>query len=275
MMEHFKLCYKLPAPEKDSYLVPAALQADIPEKLEWNHDDVLKFQYKYNTLPVNIIANFIVRTLPHKRNDDYWRFGIIIEHENNEARIRADHFNKIIDIEITGKGNRRITLSYIRTTLDIIHRGFSIKDIAPSGLVPLDKKGEITIPYDDLLIMEQEGIKEQFIPQLRKKIIVKDVLEGIRSSEKLDNIFFENLSDQIAGGRIEEVINKLLIHPELRESEFYNDIILVSSQWHSLAKDRDRGTADNEVIRVETAKVAQRTLSIIKEIRQRSAKIKF
>ncbi|MCX6584250.1 MAG: GTP-binding protein [Candidatus Aminicenantes bacterium] len=270
MMEHFKLCYSLPTPDNDCYLIPAALPLDSPASLQWQPIAPLRFQYQYKTLPAGIIANLIVRLLPHKRGNDYWRSGIIILHDDgkNQALIRADHYRHILSIEVGGSGNKRNTLSYIRTTLDIIHNGYSREDIAPRGLVPLDEKGEVTISYEDLLVMEEEKIENHYVAALRKYINVKEVLDGIRPENELSHRYLEELADKISRDEIDTVINVLYHHPQIKDNEYAEEITLLSSRWNGLSKENTAGTAEAAQIRQERAKITRDLLQFIKKLGQ-------
>lgn len=268
MMEHFKLCYPLPPPDTDCYLIPAVLPLDSPPNLQWKPVDPLRFQYKYKTLPSSITANFIVRVLPHKRGSDYWRNGIVIAHEKNQAYIRADHYNHIIYIEVTGEGNKRNTLSYIRTTLNIIHGGYSLGDIKPEGFIPLDDKGEVLISYDELLVMEEDGVEKHYVAGLRKYIDVKELLEGIRPANELSRRYLEKLVDKISRSEIEPVIDELYDHPQLKETEYADEITLLSSRWHRLSKEKAAGTADADKTRKESAAITRDLLQFIKKLGQ-------
>jgi len=266
MMEHFKLCYPLPPPDIDCYLIPAVLPLDSPPNLQWKSIDPLRFQYRYKTLPSSITANFIVRLLPHKRGDDYWRTGIIIDHEKTRANIRADHYKHIIYIEVTGQGNKRNTLSYIRTTLNIIHGSYSLGDIKPEGFIPLDEKGEVLISYEELLVMEKHKVEKHFVAGLQKYIDVKEVLEGIRPGNELSRQYLEKLADKISRSEIEPVIDELYRHPQLKETEYADEITLLSSRWHRLSKETAAGTGDADKTRQERAAITRDLLQFIKNL---------
>lgn len=268
MMEHFKLGYSLPLPDKDCYLIPAVLPQDSPPHLQWKPVDPLRFQYKYKTLPSSITANFIVRVLPHKRGSDYWRSGIVIAHEKTQAYIRADHYHHIIYIEVTGEGNKRNTLSYIRTTLNIIHAGYSLGDIKPEGFIPLDDKGEVLISYEELLVMEAENIEKHYVPRLRKYVDVKELLEGIRPANELSPRYLEKLVDKISRSEIGPVIEELYRHPQLKETEYADEITLLSSRWHGLSKEKAAGTGDADKTRQESAAIASGLLVFIRNLEQ-------
>jgi small GTP-binding protein len=266
MMEHFKLCYPLPPPDIDCYLIPAVLPLDSPPNLQWKSIDPLRFQYRYKTLPSSITANFIVRLLPHKRGGDYWRTGIIIDHEKTRANIRADHYKHIIYIEVTGQGNKRNTLSYIRTTLKIIHGSYSLGDIKPEGFIPLDEKGEVLISYEELLVMEKHKVEKHFVAGLQKYIDVKEVLEGIRPGNELSRQYLEKLADKISRSEIEPVIDELYRHPQLKETEYADEITLLSSRWHRLSKETAAGTGDADKTRQERAAITRDLLQFIKNL---------
>jgi len=51
-------------------------------------------------------------------------------------------------------------------------------------MIPADESGKILLSYDDLLICEEEGVEEFFVPDLRKSVNVKELLDGIDPDDK-------------------------------------------------------------------------------------------
>ena len=269
MMDHFQLCYKLEAPYTETYLLPIALPKDIPDNLTWDFKEKLKFQFSYQTLPNSIISTLIVKLLPLARNNDYWRNGIVISHESNEALIRADHFNKVISIQVGGDGNKRETLGLIRTYLEVIHNGFDSRDINVVGSVIVSEDGlEAKIPLEHLITMEKDGIEKQYFPELRKYLSVKDILEGVRTQKEIDSIYLNQLKDKIARGNVEHVISELRQNPSLPD-EFEQELTMLSSSYYRNLKEVQKGVIEYEKTNLDRNRCADALLNIINRLSKR------
>ncbi|MDW3649863.1 MAG: COR domain-containing protein [Bacteroidia bacterium] len=180
MMLKFELCYQIPDKPK-TYYVPSGFAKDRP-KIEWdNHNsDILRFQYHYNVLPPAIMSRFIVKVHSLINENNYWRYGAIIQKDGCKSLIKADLTERKIFIEVHGDGYKRDLLSFIRGQFDLIHRTYV--DIGVKAMIPLDKYSKEVVDYKSLLIYEEMGMKDYFAPELRRKFLVKDLLDGVGGS---------------------------------------------------------------------------------------------
>ncbi len=178
IMERFELAYQMPD-VRETYFIPGAFPIDKPTKLVWNnkHQEHLFFQYHYDVMPSSIMSRFIVKVHPFIRGRDYWRNGVILSKGHCDAMVKADPNERVIYIEIVGKSNKRDVLAFIRSQFDIIHA--RLNQLSVSQKIPVDESGEVVLDFEDLLFLEEIG--EEFVPvrELRTKVSVKKLLNGI------------------------------------------------------------------------------------------------
>ena len=176
MMRKFKLCFDLEQDKK--FLIPELLPKVSPDFDESDYEKSLAFQYHYEFLPSSVISKFIVEMNSFILDNKYWRNGVILSNDKNSALVRADTVDGKIFINIIGQENtRRDFLAKIRYVFEDIHK--SIGDMKPKEIIPLPDNQEILIDYEDLLIAEKEGVMKYYLPKIKKKINVKELLDGI------------------------------------------------------------------------------------------------
>ena len=108
-----------------------------------------------------------------------WRPGAILKFEGNVALVKADVQDKKVFISVSGpvRGRRRL-LAVIRSDLERIHRDINVN---PDPMVPLPDYPNVVVSYNDLLVMEERGIK-RFPKVVGNGVIELDVgglLDGI------------------------------------------------------------------------------------------------
>ncbi|MEA5479232.1 COR domain-containing protein [Pseudanabaena galeata UHCC 0370] len=181
LMKEFELCFDINCNPKQ-FLIPAILPKDEPAETVLE-GDTLEFQHHYRILPNSIISRFIVNTSDYIHNQIYWRSGVMLAYlESGEvyniARIKADTEDKKIFIAISGrKETRREFLAIIRKELNKIHKNFSNLDITEWVTIPEHPNIE-PLNYQDLLIAEDVGETETFVPQLRRRVKINLLLDG-------------------------------------------------------------------------------------------------
>lgn len=180
IMERFELAYQMPD-VRDTYFIPGAFPIDRPAKLEWMNKgkERLFFQYHYDVMPSSIMSRFIVKVHPFIRGRDYWRNGVILKKGHCDALVKADPNERMILIEIVGKSNKRDVLAFIRSQFDIIHARLSQLNV--SQKIPVDDEGKVVLDYEDLLFLEEIGEEYVAVRELRKKVSVKKLLNGIET----------------------------------------------------------------------------------------------
>jgi internalin A len=189
IMEKFELCFAFDE-QRRQFLIPELLPKEEPD-LSWDNENSLRFEYHYDVLPSSIMSRFIVRLHDKIWKKTYWHTGVVLTHDNNKSLIKADIEDKKIFIWITGNVHgKRALLGIIRFQFEQIHQ--SISKIQVREQVPYKN---IVISYDDLLDLEENGIKKHYYPSVKEEVDIVELLSGItdkktRSEEmrKLENI---------------------------------------------------------------------------------------
>ena len=182
VMRHFELCFEF-TDRRGHYLIPRHLhdnELDIP----WDESDALKFQYHYETLPDAVISRFIVRMNQYIQKQYYWKNGVFLQSgegfNENRAKIKADLVDRKIFITVNGKEQtRRAFLAVIRSAFNEINSSFKIEI---EQKIPVPGAPDVLVSYDDLLAHEEANEAEIFIPKLRKKLSVRELLDGVEES---------------------------------------------------------------------------------------------
>ena len=177
MMRRFELCFLLESPHEEAYLIPELLPKEEPDNSGWVEEkNSLNFLYKYQILPTSIISRFIVRMKLY--HETYWRSGVILKYQENRARIVADIEDTTISISVIGDfKTRREFLGIIRSQLNYINS--TVPRVESKEYVPIPNHPGIYEAYDHLLMLEQEG-EISFYPRgLRKRINIRQILDGI------------------------------------------------------------------------------------------------
>lgn len=173
LMEKFELCYFLPD-NRRTIFIPNAFGAERPQNLVWEEKGTLQFQYNYDILPSSIISRLIVKLHPFIIDGKYWRDGAIIKKEDLTAFIFTDRTNSTLNVSIKGENRKKELLGNIRFHLDDIHTSF--KALKINQKIPYEG---VLIDYEELIICQEEEVEDYFVPKLRKKVKVKDLLEGV------------------------------------------------------------------------------------------------
>ncbi|MGG6264822.1 COR domain-containing protein [Leptolyngbya sp. AN03gr2] len=179
LMHKFELCFRFPEDES-RYLIPDLLGKQQPPEAEAFHpEDCLNFCYEYPILPEGLLPRFIVRTHVLSPKQLRWRTGVILEFEGNRALVKADRHDRTVMINVEGavSGRNRL-LAIIRSDFERIHSSFRFK---PIEQVPVPAHPGVLLNYQDLIVMEKEGLRE-FPNVINGKVIklnVQDLLKGV------------------------------------------------------------------------------------------------
>jgi internalin A len=183
LMRKFELCFRFEEDEH-RYLIPDLLnKQQPPEATAFNPVECLNFRYEYPILPEGLLPRFIVRTHVLSEHQLRWRTGVILTFEGNQALVKADRQDRCVTISVNGPlASCRRLLAIIRYDFDRIHSSFKFK---PKELVPVPAYPNTVLNYSDLLVMEQQGLKD--LPQVVDgKVVmlkVQDLLNGVDIGE--------------------------------------------------------------------------------------------
>jgi internalin A len=180
LMKKFDLCFSFPGDDA-RYLIPELLdKQEAPEAAEFDPQECLNFQYHYPVLPEGLLPRFIVRT--HTLSDGLprWRTGVILKFEDNRALVKADVQDKKVFISVSGPtAGRRRLLAIIRSDFERIH--YDIRNLQPQEIIPLPENPNVVVPYQKLLVMEQNGIRSfpEVVGDGVSELNVHDLLNGV------------------------------------------------------------------------------------------------
>jgi internalin A len=179
LMRKFELCFRF-SEDECRYLIPELLDKQQPLAAEeFNPEECLNFQYHYPILPEGLLPRFIVRSHILSRNLPRWRTGVILEKEGNQALVKADIQERKIIITIKGRTvSRRRLLAIIRSDFERIHSSFKFQ---VQEMVPVPSHPDVLIPYLELLVMEQNGLRKfpKVIGTQVLELDVQELLNGI------------------------------------------------------------------------------------------------
>lgn len=190
LMKKFELCFSFPD-DDTRYLIPELLDKQEPaEAAEFKPEECLNFQYHYPVLTEGLLPRFIVRTHTLSEGLSRWRTGVILKFEGDLALVKADVLDKKVFINVSGPvAGRRRLLAIIRSDFERIHH--DIRNLQPQEMIPLPDYPDAVAPYQELLVMEKNGM-EAFPKVVGTQVIELDVqgllngvdLEGTRRKEE-------------------------------------------------------------------------------------------
>lgn len=228
IMQKFELCFPLDG-VTGSYLIPDLLPKEEPY-VNWPPaEECLLYQYSYQVLPSSVISRFTVRVNDLIAQRTYWRTGVVLKGDGNEALVKADLEERRVSISIRGtETTRREFLTVIRSHFDHIHR--TISRIEVRAQVHIPGYPNVAIEHSHLLTLERLG-QETFVPTgLSQFFDVKQLLDGIEVGRTTaPTIRFTQ-------------INKVKLFNLI--SQFYNQEDLQSLSFEMLIDYDDLGGAD-------------------------------
>lgn len=210
LMEKFELAFAFEGSNR--YLVPDLLPVEQPQ-FAWEEGGSLLFEYRYAVLPRSVLHRFMVRLHPFIYEKIAWRTGVMLAYEGMRALVKADIEDKRISIAILGKGRRREFLSMLRFTFASLHQ--SITGTQPEEYVPIPEESTISVPYAYLLTLEENSVRQAFVPGLKKPVDVQVLLGTIEdpmrrwrpTPQELRDVLHDNFSD----GEFREMCDRLRV----------------------------------------------------------------
>jgi small GTP-binding protein len=200
LMQSNGLCYPLEN-EKETYLLPDLFSDAQPEKV-WEHKDVMRFRYNYDTYPPDaFITRFIVAHHADIVGEKRWRNGVVISNGTCSALVRRAFAREHIEVEVHGpEHQRREYLAVIRETFRHLHKTY--ENLKIKREVPYK---DVWLNFDHLLKYERNN-ERYFHPDLEEAIPVYEILNGYasereRRGEFPDREFFEEKFEEAERSR--------------------------------------------------------------------------
>nr|CAA6825421.1 MAG: GTP-binding protein [uncultured Thiotrichaceae bacterium] len=184
VMQKFELCYQL---DHAHYVIPSLLAKEEPEFcLE---GAVIHFEVHFSDfLPPGLFPRLMVKLHHYIDGTNNWRSGMFLhkpEVFNARARIQVDREDKKLIIHCCGEEPRKL-LSFIRKTVEEVAGSYAQLEYDEKVVVPNESKQRVFKDYDDLVIHEEEGEETIFVSELRQRISVSDILDGVEDPKMRD-----------------------------------------------------------------------------------------
>jgi len=158
----FDLCFELPNGE---YLVPRLLPVDEVEHFWSSKPENTKFEFRYKFMPKGILTRLIVKMNSDILDNNYWRYGVILQNDGTAAMIREKYFENKITIELSGN-HKREYLFYIRKIINEVHKDYN--KISFAEMIPCNCSHCKTVnspEYYHFDLLQRYELNE--IPQIR------------------------------------------------------------------------------------------------------------
>jgi len=202
IMEKFELCFRI---DRNRILIPDLLKVQEPE-MDFNYDSSLRFRIDYDFLPKSVIPRLIVKKHAEIRGGLRWRTGVALESKVFKATavVRADVAAKKIYIFVAGP-QRRDYLTVLRSIFLEINKGF--EKLEYTERIPLPDDPQVTVGFQYLLQLEQDGV-EEFRPEgAKRRYRVKELLGTIYIERKpTADAFFRMLQQLVKDSDQEKAI---------------------------------------------------------------------
>ncbi len=122
LIKRFELCFKVPSIESENtYIIPELLPESKPKNFDWDYNNNLLFEIKYDFMPKAIISRLIVINHSFLTKNKFWKNGFVINIEGTEALVLGDILNQKLKFYINGDNSSEV-LSILRKDLDYIHK---------------------------------------------------------------------------------------------------------------------------------------------------------
>ena len=129
--------------------------------------------------PKGLLPRFIVRTYVLSADEARWRSGVVLRFEGHRALVVGDPVERKVRVRVAGASTgRRRLLAVIRNEFDRIHTGYTFQ---PQAMIPVPGHPHEVVPYDELVVLEANGIREKQHVSGTKVLMlpVKELLDGV------------------------------------------------------------------------------------------------
>ncbi len=121
LMLKFELCFQVP--DQSQYIVPQLLPPHPPQ-YDFNSDNVLNIEYRYDFMPRGLMTRFVVQMHTYIKDQDLiWKEGVILERLNTVAIVTEDYDQRLIKIQMTGE-RRQEMLAILSDEFDRLHASY-------------------------------------------------------------------------------------------------------------------------------------------------------
>ena len=187
LMNRFELSFQFQ--DQDRYIVPElcvpSASFDLPNFI--NRKDLVRFEYRYDFMPKNIITRFICRNHKLIHGEKFWRSGVVLNDEATIAVVQSSEVQKKITITIEGE-KARLLLYKIRKDMEEIHE--TVKNPAFHEMVQcictqcLSSDNPEYFRYDVIKKYSEKRIPTIRCSESLIEVNIKDIMEGILENQQ-------------------------------------------------------------------------------------------
>ena len=162
LMRVFQLCYasKLEKGRPVQYLVPELLpEFEPPMNQPWDTAPV-RLRYRYTSLPEGLLPRFIVRTHALSDGSPHWRRGVVLNHGDAAALIRAETNRPELNVFVLGDDDdtRGLLVAMVRDELNTLHTELKMQPVE-----------ELELTGDDEQWISVKSLREVETPRRKKQ----------------------------------------------------------------------------------------------------------
>lgn len=128
-MEKFEICFKIIGSD-NQYIIPSLLPAQPPKTEEVEailKEETLRSDFHYSFLPNGIIERLICKMNSFIYSNNFWKYGTILQSDNEKALIILNTVEKKIHLHVTGALKAPL-FQVIQHNLDEIHKSLNLKE---------------------------------------------------------------------------------------------------------------------------------------------------
>lgn len=137
LMEKFEICFKITGSGND-YIIPSLLNVSVPDSSLTNDFEInesLKYKVTYQFLINGIIERLICRLNYAIEENNFWKYGVVFNTENNRALVVLNKAARKIGIYVIGE-TPSVFLNVIVHELKIIHDNLKLTSNDYDEMVP-------------------------------------------------------------------------------------------------------------------------------------------
>lgn len=222
LMQDYSLCFELA--DRSGYIAPDLLPPDKPNDIIWDNTNNLRFEYQYTFMPAGMISRFIVKSHSFIKNNIFWKYGVMLTHDNTEAIIEEDYIKSKIKISLLGP-NKKGLLSLIKMFIDEVHKDFDkgnrleFEEMVPCNCAEcLERNTPHFFKFTVLKKFESKNILETNCEKSGDFVNIKTLINDVQIYNPIDH--FENDND--LRNFVLKIIEEVLEHEILYKEGFYN-----------------------------------------------------
>lgn len=218
LMKEYNLCFEIK--DGSGYIAPEMLPPDKPERFIWDTNANMKFEYRYSFMPAGILTRFIVKSHGFIKDEQYWKYGVILQYDNTLALVEEDFTNSKIQISLKGE-NKKGLLSFIRMTIDEVHRDFdktnklSFEEMVPCNCSECVKSDTPHFyKFNVLKRFEQKSRKKVPCDLSSEDVSVKELINDVQLINSVGDFSSNSELKDFICDAISNVLEKQIIYKE-------------------------------------------------------------